>query len=158
GEATVGVDQRGWVVKPAGGVHAYPPGGREVVPVPPPVEVGIQGPCQLPGVGVEPPLGGLPDGGEQHAVFGGQPCHRLLVVGEMFGGDGGIGWGEGEGDRVALRVQEPGGGVRGVHAVFQQPADRSVTLVGSVASVGEVGGVGTQQVVEGVPAGGVFGE
>jgi hypothetical protein len=42
--------------------------------------------------------------------------------------------------------------------VVQHPADGGVALVGGVVGVGEVGGVGTEQVVEGVAAGYVFGE
>ena len=86
GEDAVGAGLRGRVAQPLGGGHRGPLGGGPVVPVPAPVEEGVEGPGQLPGVGVEPGGGGVLDGGEQHAVLGGEPGQRLLVVGEAAPG------------------------------------------------------------------------
>jgi hypothetical protein len=107
-------------------------------------------------VGVEPGGGGVVDGGQQRGVLGGEPVEGLLVVCGVFRGDPGLGWGEG--DRVPVRGQQQGCGVGGVQVVVEDPVDGGVALGVGVVGVGEVGGVGAQQVVEGVPAGGGLGE
>ena len=82
---------RGRVGQPPRGGQRGLLGGGPVVPVPPPVEEVVEGPGQLPGVGVEAGGGGVVDGGEQHRVLGGEPGQRLLVVGELLRGDPGLG-------------------------------------------------------------------
>ena len=69
---------------PLGGAERDPLGGRRVVPVPGDLQEHHQRPRQLPGVRVE----ALPrrplDGREQHGVLGGEPCERLVIVGEWL--------------------------------------------------------------------------
>src|SRR5262249_11421087 len=155
-EVAVGVSLCRLVGQPPGGGHCGALDGGVVVPVPPPVEEGPQGPGQLPGVGVEAGGGGVVDGGQQHGTLRGEPGHGLPMVGEVFGGDprlGGI-----EGERVLGRGQQPVGGVGGVQVVVKEAVGGAAALLVGIGGVGQVGGVGTQQVMEGVPAGGVLGE
>src|SRR5262249_18722656 len=140
GGGGVGADVRGGVGQPVGGGRRGPAGSGLVVPVPPPVEEGPQGPGKLPGVGVEPGRGGLVDGGQQHGVLEGEPVQGLLVVGGVLRGD--VGCGRGEGERGPGRVQQPGGGVRGVQGVVQDGGGGGVALLVGVDAVGLVGGVG----------------
>ena len=156
GEEAVGVGLRGRVGQPPGGSHRDAPGGHLVVPVAPPVEVVVEGPGQLPGVGVEPGGGGLVDGGQQHGMFRGEPGQGPLMVGGIF--RDGSGPARCEGDRVPMRVQQPGGGVGGVQVVVEHPVHRRVPLPVVVVGVCLLGGVGAQQVVAGVPARDVFSE
>jgi len=103
-------------------------------------------------MGVEAGRGPV-DGGQQHGAFGGEPGRGLLMVGGLFRGDSGLGRCEIE--RVAGRVQQPFRGVRAVQVVVEHPVGGGVPLLLRIGGVGQVGGVGAQQVVEGVPAGGV---
>src|SRR5262249_53843860 len=154
GEDAVGAGLRGRVGQPLGGGHRGAADGGPVVPVPPPVEESRQSPGKLPGVGVEPGHGGLVDGGQQHGVLQREPVQGLLVVGGVLRGD--VGCGRGEGDRVRGRVQQSVGGVRGVQVVVEDADGGGVALLVGIDAVGERGGVGAQQVVEGIPAGNVL--
>jgi hypothetical protein len=87
--------------------------------------------------------------GEQDGVFGGEPVHRLPLVGQLLLDDSGPGLREG--DAVAGRVQQPVGGVRGVQVVVEHAMGGGVELRVGVVATGEVGRVGVQQVVQGVP-------
>src|SRR5262249_46203001 len=140
GEVAVGAGLRGRVGQPVGGGHRGAADSGLVVPVPPPVGEGPQGPGQLPGMGVEPGRGGLVDGGQQHGVLNGEPVQGLLVVGGLLWGD--VGCGRGEGDRVPGRVQQPVGGVRGVQVVVEDAGGGGAALLVGVGAVGQVGGVG----------------
>jgi hypothetical protein len=72
------------VVQAFGGVEAGLLGRDQVVPMSLPVEEDDQSPGELPGVGVEPAVGGQADRGNQCGVFGGEPCCRLDLVGESL--------------------------------------------------------------------------
>ena len=102
---------------------------------------------------VEPGLGGEGDGGEQDLVLLLEPGQRLPVIGGLLG-RGGARAGRGEDDRLMRRVQQPGGMGGGVQVVVEHPADGGIALRFAVGVAGLLGGVGAQQVVQGVPAGG----
>jgi hypothetical protein len=55
-------------------------------------------------------------------VLGGEPGHRLVVVAEVLGGDARLGLGQG--DRLAVAVQQLVGTVGGVEVVVEDPVDR----------------------------------
>jgi hypothetical protein len=154
GEGAVGAGLRGRVGQAVGGGHRGTTGGGLVVPVSPPVEEGRQGPGQLPGVGVKSGSSGVVDGGQQHRALHREPIQSLLVVGGVLGGDPRCG--RGQGDPVPGRGQQQGGGVCGVQVVVEDAVGGGVALLVGVDAVGQVAGVGAQQVVEGVAAGGVL--
>ena len=81
-----------------------------------------------------------------------QPGRRVRLVGDVLGCAARPGRGQRQVGRVAERVQEPVGGVRGVQVVVDDPAGRLPAFLLGVVRAGEVGGVGAQQVVHGVPA------
>jgi hypothetical protein len=103
GEVAVGTGLYGTVGRPVRRGYRGPPDGGPVVPEPPAVQEGPEGPRELPDVGVEPGGGCVVDGGEQHVVLGDEPLHGLTVVGRAFRCDAGPG--RGERDRVAGRLQ-----------------------------------------------------
>ena len=105
---------------------------------------------------VEPGPGGEGDGGEQDLVLGLEPGQGLPVIGGLLGS--GAGPGRGEGDRLLGWVQQEGGAGGGVQVVVEHPADGLAPVGVAVGVVGLLGGVGAQQVVEGVPAGDVLGD
>jgi len=78
------------------------------------------------------------------------------VVGGLPGS--GAGPGRGEGDRLLGWGQQVAGGGGGVQVVVEDPADGGVAAGLAAGVVGLLGGVGAQQVVEGVPAGDVLGD
>ena len=57
-----------------------------------------------------------------------------------------------------MRVQQRGGGVCRVQVVVENAAYCRLALLFAVVAVGQLGGVGAEQVVQAVPAGGVFEE
>jgi hypothetical protein len=73
------------------------------------------------------------------------------VAGDLLLDDAGTGCGQGE--RIAGRFQQPGGGVPGVQVVLEGAPGGGPALIVGVGAVDEVGGVGAQQVMEGVPVG-----
>ena len=56
------------------------------------------------------------------------------------------------------RIDQRGGGVSGTQVVVERPADRRPPGGVAVEGAGLLGGVGAQQVMEGVTAGGVLGD
>jgi hypothetical protein len=104
----------------------------------------------------KPGLGGEGGSGEKDLVLGLEPGHCLLV----FGGPlrSGARPGRGEGDRLTHRVQQGGSPVGGVQVVVEGPADGFAPFGLGVGVTGLGGGVSPEQVVEGVPAGGVLGD
>ena len=96
------------------------------------------------------------DGGEQDLVLGLEPSQCLpAIVGSL-----GVSTrsGRGEGDLLPRWLQQEGGVNRRVQVVVQDPADRGFPVGRAVVDPGLIGGVGAQQVVEGVPAGCVLGD
>jgi hypothetical protein len=152
GEETVGASLCGRVGQPGGSSQGGSPNGGPFVPLAPAVEDVGEDPGQLPGMDVEPGGRGVVDSGRQHRTLSGEPGQGLLVVGEMFRGHPGLGCSEV--DRLPARVQQPGTGVRGVQVVVKQPVDGDATLLVEVDAAGKVCGIGAQQVVEAVAAGG----
>jgi hypothetical protein len=69
-----------------------------LTPVPSSIEVVIQGPGKLPGVGVKPALAARSKAVSRTGVFGAEPGHGLPVVGEVFGCHAGSGWRNGDPD------------------------------------------------------------
>src|SRR4029453_6363871 len=96
----------------------------QVMPVATPVQVGGEGPGQLPGMRVGSDAGGLVDDGEQYRQLGGEPVQCPLLVGEVF--RSGAGLERGGTDLIAVRVEQPGGGVCGVQIVVQCAVDGGV--------------------------------
>jgi hypothetical protein len=105
-------------------------------------------------VGVEPGPGGEGEGGEQDLVLGLEPGQCLPVVGVPLGS--GARPGRGQGDRLMRRVQHEGARTGGVQVMVKGPASGGFALGITVGVAGLGGGVGTQQVVEGIPARGVL--
>jgi hypothetical protein len=64
--------------------------------------------------------------------------------------------GRGEVDAVPRRSHLDGGGVAGVQVVVEQPVGGVMAVGVAVECPGEFGGVGVQQVVQGVAAGGAL--
>lgn len=100
------------VAQAAGGGEGGALDGRLVVPVAAPFEEGPQGPGELPGAPVQPGS----DGGEQDGVLGGEPGERLGVAGGVLGSDSRLGRGQGE--RILVRADQHGRGVRGVQVMI----------------------------------------
>src|SRR2546423_9755576 len=94
------------------------------------------------------------DNGQQYRAFGGEPVEGLLTVAEAFRGDTGLYRGEGE--PVPDGVEQSVGDVCAVQVVVEDAVGCGVALAVGVGGVREVDGVGTQQVMKDVPAGGVF--
>ena len=88
------------------------------------------------------------DGRDDVGAFGVQPGQRTGRVGERRAGPDPLGAGQSQ----DLREQQPGGGVDAVAVPVQQPPGRGIPLRRRVLLGRAVGGVGAQQVVEGVPA------
>ena len=100
--------------------------------------------------------GGQRHGRQQRGLFGGEPAQRLL------GGGGRADDGPWQrrvlGLRGEERVEQRGGGARGVQPVVEQPAQRGAPGPVVVAVPRLFGGVGPEQVVEGVAAATVLAE
>jgi hypothetical protein len=105
---------------------------------------------------VEPGSGGERDGGEQDLMFCLEPGQGLPTIGGLA--DGGASPGRGKDHRLLGRVQNAGGAGGGVQVVVEHPADGGVAVGGAVGVAGLLGGVGAQQVMQGVPAGHVLGD
>ena len=155
-QEAAGYGLRGGVAQAGRGGQRRALGRGPFLPVPAALQEGRHGPGELPGVAVEPGPGGEGDGGEQDLVLGLEPGQGLPVIGGLLGG--GAGPGRGEGDRLLGWVQQAGGAGGGVQVVVEHPADGGVALGLAVGVAGLLGGVGAQQVVEGVPAGDVLGD
>ena len=80
---------------------------RRLVPVSLEVEELTKDPGELPGMRAEAGGGRLSDGGDQDAVFGGEPCHRFRPVGECLWRNCGLG--DYLGGQVAVRLQQSAG-------------------------------------------------
>ncbi len=72
----------------------------------------------------------------------------------MLGGHAGSGLDGGDG--IAQRMEQAVGPMGGEHLVIEQPVEGLASIVGTVAVVRLVLGVGAQQIVERVPVGTVF--
>jgi len=79
-------------------------------------------------------------------------------IGPGSGGEGGAGPGRGEDHRLPGRVQQAGGAASGMQVVVECPAGGGVPVGLAAGVAGLLGGVGAQQIVEGVPAGDVLGQ
>ena len=125
-----------------------------------PVAAGIQvvpdGQGKLPGVALEPGPGGQGGGGEQDVMFGLEPGQGLPLGHKVLAGDARLR--RGDAQRRMRRIDQHGGGVSGVQVVVQRPADGRPPGGIAVEGAGLLGGVGAQQVMEGVTAGGVLGD
>src|SRR5215469_10244638 len=100
-EFSAGVSQQaaggglpGGVAEAGGGGQRGALGGCPFLVAPTYFQEGRHGPGQLPGVAVEPGLGGEGGGGEQDVVLGLEPGQRLPVIGGPFGNGAGPGRGE----------------------------------------------------------------
>ena len=87
-------------------------------------------------------------------MLGLEPGQCLPVIGGLLGD--GAGARRGQSDQVAYWAQQQGGWACGVQVVVEDPADSGLALGGAVGVVGPGGGVGAEQVVEGIPAGDVL--
>ncbi len=105
---------------------------------------------------VEARSGRAVDRRHQRRALGCEPAQRFALVSEVFRDDARLGWAED--DQVPGQKQQAVGRVRGVQVVVEYPAERGVPVAVGLDTVGEFGGVGAEQVVEGVPAGGVLRE
>ena len=99
---------------------------------------------------------GVRDDRKQDRPLSGEPAQRLGVIVDLFGGYPCSG--RSERDRVAGRVWQLLGAMGGVQVVVQDAAGSSMALLVGVDGIGELCGVLAQQVVEGIAAGGEFGE
>ena len=89
-------------------------------------------------------------------MLGLEPGQGALVIGKELRSD--TGPQHGDVDRLTRRAQQEGGAVGSVQVVAKEPADRGLALGFAVAVAGLVGGVGAEQVVEGIPAGSMLGD
>jgi hypothetical protein len=97
-------------------------------------------------VRVEPVPYGQAQAGQQHGLLGGEPGQCGLVIGWLVGPNAGCG--RPEDDRVvAVGVQHAVGRVRAVQVVVECPARGHPPLVRRVVLLGQLGRVGSQQVV-----------
>ena len=124
--------------------------------VPPRGQVGVHGPGDLPAVVVQPRVSGEGNGGEQDVVFGLEPGQGLRVPGEPLGG--GTRARRGQRDRPKGREHHGGAVAGGVQVVAQHLADRGSALGLAVGAAGLIRGVGTQQVVQHIPARDMLGD
>src|SRR6266511_2326518 len=150
-EAAVGVGLPRLVTQATRGREGGALGGHPVVPVSLHVQERRVGPGELPGVRVQPGVGGVPDSGEQDRVFGGEPGHSVVLVGGRLRGDPRAS--RDQRDRIALRIEQPVAGERGVQVVVEHPQHRLPPVGVGVKGVRLLGGVGAQQVVKGEPTG-----
>jgi hypothetical protein len=107
-------------------------------------------------VGVEPAAAGQGDDAEQDLELGFEPGHGVVIIVQALGGNAGLGCHEG--GRFTGRADQVSGGMSGVEVVVEDPADRRVPSLVVFGDAGLLGGVGGEQVVEGVPARSVLGE
>ena len=87
-------------------------------------------------------------------MLGGEPGHRLVPAAEVLGRDAGLGLREGDGLPVPVQQQVPA--VGGLEVVVEQPEGRRSPVGVAVLGVGQLAGVGAQQVMDGVAARGVL--
>jgi hypothetical protein len=96
----------------------------------------------------------LGDCGGEGVLLGLEPRLCLPGIGEWFGSDAG---GErGQVDRFVIWMQQERAVNGGVQVVVDQPADGGPALALTVMGAGLLGGVGAEQLVDGVPAGEVL--
>jgi hypothetical protein len=107
-------------------------------------------------VGVEPRSGRDGHGREQDLPLGLEPGQRLRVIGGLPGS--GAGAGRGKDHRLLGWLQQEGGAGGGVQVVVEHSSDGGIALGLVGCLVGLLGGVGAQQVMEGVPARNVLGD
>ena len=103
-------------------------------------EEGRESPGQLPGVSVEPAVGGLANERAQCGVLGGQPGQRLSQVGRLGNGDPRLR--RRHPDGVAVRGEQVGGGVCGVQVRVQHSMQRAAQVGAVVEPVRLLLGVG----------------
>ena len=132
-------------------------GGHPVVPAALRIPGTGQRPGDLPRVRVEACLQGPRRRGHQDLVLGVEPGQSLPRHRPMCSGvDAGLG--RGQRDRPAGGVQRSATRVRGVQVVVEHPAHGRVPLGLAVGRLGQLGGVGAEQVMAREPAGGVLGQ
>ena len=91
------------------------------------------------------------DGRGQDDLVGREPFESVLPVAELLTDDAALR--PGEGDRFPRRFQQACGQVSGVQVVVEEPVGGGVSLIQGLFGVGEVDGVGAEQVVQAVSAG-----
>ena len=158
GEAMQGVGLPDLVAEAARGGQGGVMSRDLLGPEPLPEQERPEDPRQLPGLRVEAGRGGLRDGGEQHRTLGGEPGQRAVVARDVLRDDAGLRRRQGDRLPVHVLVHQQDGGVRGVQVVVEYPVHRRAPRVVAVPGPGLLGGVGAQQVVEGIPAGDVLGQ
>jgi hypothetical protein len=146
----------GHIVRLAGRLQPGALGQGMVLPGSAAQEEGAERPRELPGVGIETGVASQPHGGEQPGVLGAEPVRRLLSGGELARDDPGLGRAQRE--RVEERFHQHRGLAGGVQVVVEDATHGRVAGVLAVVGQGLFGRVGTEQVVAGVPPGGVLGE
>lgn len=124
GVAQLGAGLGRLVARAAGGQHGGALGGGPVPPVPLPVQEGGERPGQPPRVGGRCEV----ERSEQHLMLGGEPGQRGVVVVVLLRAD--LRGRRGQGDRVADRVEQAIGGVRGVQVMLHDPALRGLSFLG----------------------------
>jgi hypothetical protein len=135
-EGAVRAGLGGPVTDAFGGAQRRLRGRGPVDPISLPVQERIQPGREPPGPDVEARLGGVGHGRDEDVVFGGEPAHRLVAVGELLGGHARARFAERH--RVAaVREQQTVGAGGGVHVVIEHPAQRRPAFVGA----GELGRV-----------------
>ncbi|HCT81240.1 MAG TPA: hypothetical protein DGT23_32675 [Micromonosporaceae bacterium] len=123
---------------------------RQILPEPLAMKERREALSQPPHVGVQTCAGGLFDDREQHTMLRLEPGHGLPVAGRPLRRHPVARWVER--DRLAGRTDEQCGALRRVQIVVKQPVD------GGIFSGRLFNGIGTQQVMEGVPAWQVLGK
>ena len=155
GETVQRVGLPGHIVRPAGSLQPGALRQGVLLPGSAAQEEGAERPRQPPGVGIETGLASQPHGGEQPGVLSAEPGRRLLRRGRLPGNDPGLG--RAQRDRLEVRFHQHRGVAGRVQVVVQDAMHGCVAGVLAVVGQGLFRGVGTEQVVAGVPPGCVLG-
>lgn len=145
GEQPVRAARRDRVGQVRGGVQCGPPHRQPVGQHAPPVLEGVQAPRELPHDVVPPGGRGGALGRQEVRVLAVEPVQRGRVVAQRVRRAGG-----GERDRLAVRVQVPVGGVRGVEVAAEHAPQGRFPLGRAKLVPGGRRGVVADQVVHGV--------
>jgi hypothetical protein len=107
-------------------------------------------------VAIEAGLGSQGGAGEQDAMFGFEPGQGLPLADQVLARDARFRWGDTH--RRARRIDQHSSGISGMQVMLQHPANAGPPGGIAVKCVSLLGGVGAQQVMAGIAAGGVLGD
>jgi len=156
GETVPGVGLPGHVAYPAGGGQRGVLGPGVVRPGSAADEGRAQHPGELPCAGAVARVGGELDSSEQHGVLGAEPGHRALGRAGLARADPRLSWRHG--GRLEVRIDQHRCVPGGVQVVVEEAMHGRVPDLLAVVRLGLLGGIGAEQVVEGVAAGRLLGE